>query len=256
MLVTIKLGGSIITDKAKFKTPNKENIDKLCSIIGKFYKKGIKFIVIHGAGSYAHIPSKEYGLADGIKNEEGKLNFSKVHLYCDELSNLIIESLIKHGMPAVSFHPATFVIQKNKEPLEIYDKMILKYLDLNYVPVSHGDVVLDNEIKTSIISGDALMDHFGKISDKLIFVSDVDGLLTSLDGKGKVIEEVNEKNIEEILKMVSGSSHTDVTGGMGGKIKNLSKLKCKTYIMNGKHPKRIEKIINDEKGIYTKFIFK
>jgi isopentenyl phosphate kinase len=256
MLVTIKLGGSIITDKAHFKTPNKENIDKLCSILGKKYKKGIKFIVIHGAGSYAHIPSKEYDLANGIKNEEGKLNFSKVHLYCDELSNLIIESLIKHGMPAVSFHPATFVIQKNKEPLEIYDKMILRYLNLNYVPVSHGDVVLDENINTSIISGDALMDHFGKISDKLIFVSDVDGLLTSLDGNGKVIDIVNEENINEVLKLVSGSSHTDVTGGMGGKIKNLSKLKCETYIVNGNFPERVEKIINNEKDVYTKFIFK
>lgn len=256
MLITIKLGGSIITDKSNLKTPKRENIDKLSSIIAKFYRKGIKFVIIHGAGSYAHIPSKEYGLADGIKNEEGKLNYSKVHLYCDELSNIIVESLIKHKIPAISFHPATFVIQRNKNPVKIYDEMMLKYLELNYVPVSHGDVVLDEGINTSIISGDKLMEHFGKISDKLIYVSDVDGLLTSLDENGKVIEEVTHENIEEVLKIVSGSVHTDVTGGMAGKIKNLSKLKCEIYIVNGNYPERVEKVINNEKDVYTKFIFK
>ncbi|MCX8200231.1 MAG: isopentenyl phosphate kinase [Candidatus Micrarchaeota archaeon] len=255
MIVAIKLGGSIITQKSKFKTPNLQAIDALCALISEYYKKGVRFIVVHGAGSYAHIPSKEYGLADGIRGDDGQVHFAYVHSLCEELSTLIINSLVGKGVPAISFHPATFVIQKNKLPFKIDDKMLLRYLKEGFVPVTHGDVVLDNSIRTSIISGDALMDYFGKrIAGKLIFVSDVDGLLTSLDGKGELIREVTRDNFKGVYSVVSGSKHVDVTGGMAGKIKNLMSLKCPSYIVSGKHPNRIRSILDGRNDIYTKFI--
>ena len=252
MIVCIKLGGSIITQKSKFKTPNPETIDSLCSLIAEYYKKGTQFIVVHGAGSYAHIPSKEYGLADGIKTDEGKVHYAHVHSLCEELSTLVVNSLIKHGVPAISFHPATFVIQKNKEPLKIDDAFLFRYFEEGFVPVTHGDVVLENSLRTSIISGDALMEHFGrKVADKLIFASDVDGLLTSTDGKGELIPVVTKRNFKSVYSLVSGSQHTDVTGGMAGKIKNLISLKCPSYIVNGMHPNRIQSILDGREDKYT-----
>ncbi len=254
MIVAIKLGGSIITQKSRFKTPEPAAIDALCALIGEYHKKGVKFIVVHGAGSYAHIPAKEYGLADGIKTEEGLVHYASVHSLCEELSTIITNSLIRHGVPAISFHPATFVTQNKKLPVKIDDKLLLRYLKEGFVPVTHGDVVLDKSLRTSIISGDGLMDHFGKeLADKLIYASDVDGLLSSLDVKGELIRDVTKKNFDGVYRMVSGSQHTDVTGGMSGKIKNLMTLKCPTYLVNGKHPNRIRSILDGKKDIYTKF---
>lgn len=254
MIVAIKLGGSIITRKSKFKTPDLATIDALCALIGEYHKKGIEFIVIHGAGSYAHIPAKEYGLAEGIRSEEGKVHYAYVHSLCEELSTIIINSLIKYRVPAVSFHPATFVTQNKKLPQKIDDKMLKRYLKEGFVPVTHGDVVLDKSQRTSIISGDGLMDHFGKrLADKLIFASDVDGLLTSLNSKGELIREVNRKNFKSVYKLVGASQHTDVTGGMAGKIKNLMALKCPVYIVNGRYPSRIRSILEGKEDIYTKF---
>ena len=89
---------------------------------------------MHGAGSYAHIPSKRYGLADGIRDREGKIHYAEVHSLCEELSTIIVNSLVNRGVPAVSFHPATYVTQKNKLPAEIDDKMIRKYLENDFVP--------------------------------------------------------------------------------------------------------------------------
>ncbi|MEM3364130.1 MAG: isopentenyl phosphate kinase [Candidatus Micrarchaeia archaeon] len=255
MIVAIKLGGSVITQKSKFKTANTQAISALCTLIAEYYRKGVKFIVVHGAGSYAHIPSKEYGLADGIKNDDGLVHYAYVHSLCEELSTIIVSTLVDNRVPAVSFHPATFVVQKNKQPLKIDDKLLLRYLKEGFVPVTHGDVVLDNSTRTSIISGDALMDHFGKgTADMLIYASDVDGLLTSLDGSGELIRDVNMKNFKDIYKLVSGSQHIDVTGGMAGKIKNLMSLKCPSYIVNGKHPNRIRSILEGKADIYTKFM--
>ncbi len=254
MLVAIKLGGSVITDKSRLKTPNIENINNLAKCIAELWRGGIRFIVVHGAGSYAHIPSKKYGLADGIKNDEGKLHFAEVHSFCEELSTIIVNALIKNGLPAISFHPATFVIQKNKTPVEINDMLINKYAEKGFVPVTHGDVVLDEEINTSIISGDKLMEHFGRtIASKLVFATDVDGLLTRIDGSGKLIRRVTKDNFDDVMNAVGGSQNTDVTGGMASKICNLMDLKIETILANGNYPERIKNAIKGKEDIYTLF---
>ncbi|MEM0438260.1 MAG: isopentenyl phosphate kinase [Candidatus Micrarchaeia archaeon] len=253
--IVIKLGGSVITDKSRFKTPDLASIDALCALIGEFYAKGMPFIVVHGAGSYAHIPSKEYGLADGYQDEDGKVNYAKVHSLCEELSTLVVNALIKYKVPAVSFHPATFVMQRSKSPARIDDSFIKEYLNAGFVPVTHGDVVLDRDTNSSIISGDGLMEFFGRhYAKKLIFASDVDGLLTSVDGQGQLIPEVNRRNFRNVFEMVGGSNHTDVTGGMAGKIKNLMTLPVDTYIVNGRKPERIRSILEGRADIYTKFV--
>lgn len=255
MLVAVKLGGSVITDKSKFKTPNYKGIHALADMIAALWKEGIKFIVVHGAGSYAHIPSKKYGLADGIMDEHGRVHFAEVHSLCEQLSILVVDALIENGVPAVSFHPATFVVQKNKLPVIIDDALIRKYLNEGFVPVTHGDVVLDEALNTSIISGDKLMEHFGRvIADKLVFASDVDGLLTSLDGNGRLIEKVTRANFDDIIELVGGSQNTDVTGGMAGKIKNIMNLKIKTIVVNGNHPQRVKNAIKGKNDVYTEFI--
>ncbi len=253
MKVAIKLGGSIITDKSQFKTPNLENISSIVEVLSKLYKEGVEFIIVHGAGSYAHIPAKKYNLANGYSGEEGRIHYSEVHALCEELSLLIVNKLIEKGIPAVSFHPATFVIQRDKKPVSIQDDLIKRYLKDGFVPVTHGDVVLDDSLNSSIISGDELMKYFGKFwADKLVFLSDVDGLLDKFPG-GKLIPVVNSDNFESLLTNVGGSEHTDVTGGMAGKIRDLMELPVPTYLVNGAYPSRIENAIKGNPDVYTVF---
>jgi isopentenyl phosphate kinase len=121
--------------------------------------------------------------------------------------------------------------------------------------VTHGDVVLDDTTNTSIASGDRLMEYFGMgLAGRLVFVSDVDGLLTSLDGDGRLIPLVTRKNFRKVLSIVGGSKHTDVTGGMAGKISNLMHLKAHSIIVNGHYPERVKNAILGKRDTYTKFI--
>lgn len=256
MLVAIKLGGSIITDKGRFRKPKLQSINALCSVISRLHRKGYKFLVVHGAGSYAHIPSKKYSLAEGIRGKKnGKLGFAEVHALCEELSLIVVNALIRKGVPAVSFHPATFLKQKNRKPAKINDTILKEYLKKGFVPVTHGDVVLDDASITSIVSGDRLMEHFGKtIAGRIVFVSDVDGLLAGRGSRRKLIKKVGKHNFGEVLKIAGASQHTDVTGGMAGKIKNLMRLKIRSIIVNGNYPKRVENAITGRKDIYTEFV--
>ncbi len=253
MRVAIKLGGSIITQKSQFKTPNQSAINALLDVIAKLYVSGHEIVLIHGAGSYAHIPAKEYGLSKGYSSDEGRVHYSEVHALCEELSLLIVNGLVERNIPAVSFHPATYVVQKAGKPIDIEDRLIFEHLRKGFLPVSHGDVVLDQEWNSSIISGDELMKHFGrKWADKLVFVSDVDGLLDKFPG-GYLVPEVSPENFDEVLKSVGGSAHVDVTGGMAGKIRDLMNLPVETYLVNGNHPQRLSNAVLGENDVYTVF---
>ena len=55
----IKIGGSVITDKAKQNSFKKDVIDNLAKQISKSKKE---IILVHGAGSYGHILAKKYNL--------------------------------------------------------------------------------------------------------------------------------------------------------------------------------------------------
>ncbi|MGV8176981.1 MAG: isopentenyl phosphate kinase [Candidatus Bilamarchaeaceae archaeon] len=252
MKIAVKLGGSIITDKGRFRTPNMAVIRSSAKAIASAYKKGNRFVVVHGAGSYGHMPANKYGLSEGAKGKEGLHNYAEVHMLCEEISLLIVQELLKNGVPAVAFHPATFVLQHRKQPKKFHSHMLLKHLEEGFVPVTHGDVVLDTGQRTSIISGDGLMEYFGKFfADTLIYASDVDGLLVD----GKPVKLVTKKNFRSVYAKVGGSGHTDVTGGMRNKIRNLMKLRCTSYIVNGRKPGRLKALLEGKNAsVCTKFV--
>ena len=46
----VKLGGSAITYKSEFESPNITNIKVAANVLKESWKNGKKFIVVHGAG--------------------------------------------------------------------------------------------------------------------------------------------------------------------------------------------------------------
>ena len=68
-LIIIKLGGSVITDKSREYTPREDNIKRFAEEIRESEKvfKG-KFIIGHGAGSFAHTPAAKFQTKKGLIN--------------------------------------------------------------------------------------------------------------------------------------------------------------------------------------------
>ena len=65
--VVIKLGGSVITDKsAAFKA----NYRSMNAIATELAKVRDRLILLNGAGSFGHIPVKQYGLDKGFSRED------------------------------------------------------------------------------------------------------------------------------------------------------------------------------------------
>ncbi|MFN3331018.1 MAG: uridylate kinase, partial [Caldilinea sp.] len=67
MLVFLKLGGSLITDKRKAETPRLDVIARLAQEIAAAQQDdpALRLVIGHGSGSFGHIYGRKYGTRDG-----------------------------------------------------------------------------------------------------------------------------------------------------------------------------------------------
>jgi isopentenyl phosphate kinase len=84
----LKLGGSLITEKAKDEPMVRTDVLKrLAEEISKELKeKELKLIIVHGAGPYGHVLAKEYGRKEGIKGLKQRMGDALTHQSMEELN--------------------------------------------------------------------------------------------------------------------------------------------------------------------------
>jgi len=110
-----------------------------------------------------------------------------------------------------------------------------------------GDMVPDTALGMSVCSGDQIVARLGKKAERIVLGTDVDGVLVG----GKVVPLITSQNLCKIEPHLCDSSKPDVTGGMGGKIKELLAGKVSAYVVNARHPERIEALLQGKKTICT-----
>ncbi len=253
----IKLGGSVLTDKTQIATFKTEVMDNLSKHLSTFSEQ---MILIHGAGSFGHITAEQYNLQSGFQDHSQLQGFSVTHALVQQLNNHVLESLHKANIPAVSLPPHAILSLNNHEMDHLDYPLFESYLQSNFVPVSFGDVALDKTLGFSICSGDLLIWHLCKHfkAEKIIFAVDIDGLYTAnpkTNPDARLIEETNSSGLSTIL--TQSDEHSDVTGGMQGKIESIIKLLPfgqEVYVVNGNYPERLEEILKGHKTICTRII--
>jgi isopentenyl phosphate kinase len=232
----IKLGGSVITDKAKECCVKQETVDRLAAEIKQANKQAI---LVHGAGSFGHILAKQYKLNDGFSRKKQVEGFALTQTMVQRLNTLVLASLQNHGIPAVSLPPHAILSLSDHAPARVDYNVFKKYLALGFTPVSFGDVALDNQLGFSICSGDLLMQLLAAEfkPEKVIFVIDEDGLYSAnpkADSNATFIENTTASELEKLT--TSLDAHADVTEGMKGKIhtiKQIAKTGAETILING-----------------------
>ncbi|HEC96155.1 MAG TPA: hypothetical protein ENI59_00560 [Euryarchaeota archaeon] len=158
---------------------------------------------------------------------------------------IFLESLISEGIPAVTFGVANI---KGYEGW--YKETLKEFIDMGFVPVLHGDGVIDREKGLKVISGDDIVAEIANIlRDKIkgvIFCVDVDGIYTD-DPKtvpsAKLLKEISR---EEFLRFAKRGS--DFSGGMMKKAQSILKIppQIPIYIINGLKPENILKVFEGE----------
>ena len=119
------------------------------------------------------------------------------------------------------------------EPIEVAFKQGL-------IPVVYGDVIWDKKWRSTILSGETILNAIGAYFknkgfniDKIIQVGETNGVY---DGKKNTIPVITNKTWSNFKKFVFGLKVKDVTGGMQHKVEDALKmadLGIKTLIING-----------------------
>ena len=255
-LIFLKLGGSLITQKDKPFTENKEIIERIAKEIHQARKKKpFKLLIGNGGGSYPHVPAKKYRTTEGIINKDSLKGIAEVQDAASRLNRIIVRALLDAGENAISIQPSSIALTKNSRIVEFHTKPLEMFLEKNMVPVVYGDVGLDLEQGCSIISTEELFVFLAKkIKPKgIVSAGIVDGVFTADPFKNpevKLISEITLKNYPKIKKMLSGSAGIDVTGGMLLKVERyleLAEIGINSYIISGLAKNRLKKALLGEK---------
>ena len=251
--IILKLGGSAITIKDKPCTANQSVIENLAREIAE--AKVQQLVLVHGGGSFGHPLAKEYAINEGLKHPSQIIGFSKTHDAMTVLNQLVVETLIRHNIPAVGIAPSSFVVTKLGRIEKMKVNIISKMLEMGFVPVLYGDAVLDTSRGFAILSGDQLIAKLAIVlgAERIILGVDVDGLCTSdpkSDPSARLIEHTNLNELKREHSWIDKAKVTDVTGGMYGKIIELIpaiEQRARTLIVNGTKQGTVRRALCNEK---------
>ena len=251
--IVLKLGGSVITDKEKPSTPNLEAIERLANEISQANVSSL--ILVHGGGSFGHPVAERYSLAEGYRDSSQVMGFSETRRAMTELNSLVMEALISHNIPAVEVQPSSCVVTKAGRIQSMELKPLKKMLKMGFVPVLYGDAVLDSEKGFAILSGDQLVSSLAITLDakRIIMGVDEDGLYTAdpkTDPSAHLINCITLEELKSLKHTIEGSKATDVTGGMLGKMLELTpaiERRIQTVIVNATKPQSVYKTLKGEK---------
>jgi len=213
----LKIGGSILTNKEdSSQTAIAPELRRISEEIASVHPDDL--ILVHGAGSFGHVPAKRYGLLASFNPEGLRLTHSSVA----RLNQMMVEALSQAGLCPVPVHPLSCVLLRDGRIDSFSQEPVKEMVHQGLMPVLHGDVAMDRTRRSGIVSGDQLVSYLAKSlrAEVVALGSNVDGVLID----GKPLERICREDLPAIESCIGKSAGVDVTGGMKGKLMELLEL--------------------------------
>jgi isopentenyl phosphate kinase len=260
-LIFVKLGGSVITDKKKPFTERRRLIKSLAEEIYSSHRHSdFNLIIGHGGGSYPHTPAGRYQTHKGIVGDESTLGIALVQDAASRLNRIIVSYLLEAGEKAISVQPSSALVASNGRIVSWDLATIRLMLKLGLVPVTYGDVGLDQVKGCCILSTEEIFCYLARHlkPDRIIIGTDVDGVYEGdpkKDKDAKKIPIITPKNAVNLIHLLGGAGGLDVTGGMRTKVATLLDLvrevDVECEVLNIARRGVLEKALKGERGIGT-----
>lgn len=217
MEAVLKVGGSLAEYPASLK--------KLCNELAVLAKDH-KILVVPGGGRFADVVrdfDKTHSLSNTVAHKMAILAMDQFGLF---LSDITPNSCVYYSLEKAKGSP------KGALPIFLPSKLMFRK-----DPLEHSWDVTSDSIAVYIAS----VLH----ARKLILVTDVEGIFTEDPKKNldaKLIAEVSA------TQLLGWNKRTSVDKNLP---KMLQKAKLDCYVVNGRHPKRIKAVLENEKSICT-----
>jgi len=246
-LIVIKLGGAAITDKARLCVINRKTIASTARILANHRD----YMLVHGAGSFGHIPVKRYNLRGPIRSRRQLIGYARTKAALLELERETVSILAHNGIPVAPVFASSCLIADKGRIVSQNFEPIASMLKLGLVPCIGGDLVQDISLGASVVSGDQIAVNLALAFDarRIIFGTDVDGLFTAnpkLNHKAKLIPNLNIMGLRKWAKKAGPANMPDASGGMRGKLTEILpavKAGIDVAIINLNKPQRLQRAI-------------
>ena len=215
MVDVLKLGGSLLTDKTTPESVDEARLTRVADALAGVESQEV--VLIHGGGSFGHPAAERHGMSPsaGTADSAAVMDVTRA---MRRLNDRVVDALQGVGLRAVGVQPFSCCRRTATGQLAICTEPIQAQRRGGFLPVLHGDVIVDVEAGATILSGDELAIVLAASinADRIGFCAGVPGVL---DASNEVIPRI--ESMETVSDVLSGAMGTDVTGGMAQKVQSL-----------------------------------
>jgi isopentenyl phosphate kinase len=249
MLIFVKFGGSLITDKRVEGSFREDVVLRLGREIHAAMTENpnVQILLGHGSGSFGHFAAREYGTMEGVHTPEQWRGFARVATAAAELNHLTAKALRAADLPVWCIQPSASALSRDGVIVNLAVEPIREALLKGIIPLVYGDVSLDEVRGGTIISTETIFFFLARHLpvSQILLLGEVEGVY---DQDGQVIREIRPDNLHAIEEALGGSAGTDVTGGMETKVRDMVTLTrlvpgLTIRIMNGGEPDALRRAI-------------
>jgi isopentenyl phosphate kinase len=220
-MIFLKLGGSLITDKAVAGTARFEVLTRLAAEIGSARRAdpSLRVLVAHGSGSFGHVTAAAFKTHEGATTSKEWRGFASVWRSANRLNRLVVDALADAGNPVISFPPSASAVAIDGKLDSLALSSIVRALDHGLLPLVQGDVAFDTNRGACILSTEAVFTFLAPVlqPSRILLAGAEAGVFADYPNNTKVMTSVSQDSLRDLA--LEGATDVDVTGGMASKVR-------------------------------------
>jgi isopentenyl phosphate kinase len=252
VVVFLKLGGSLITDKYRAYTARHETITRLAGEVRQALDASpdLTLLIGHGSGSFGHWAARPHGTRQGVRTPAQWRGYAEVAAAAARLNRIVTDAFLEANVPVLSVQPSASARCHDGALRYLDTHPIQAALAQRLVPLIYGDVALDDVRGGTIISTE---DVFTFLADELqpariLLLGAVPGVVGT---GGTVIPRITPADFPSLQVALTGSAGVDVTGGMADKVARMVELvqhhpETCVHILTGTEPGLLTRMLLED----------
>ncbi len=220
----LKLGGSVITVKGDpALILRRRELERIAEEVASVHASLRPAVLVHGAGSFGHQIVARTRIHERVESESDRLAWAETQILQNELNAMVCRIFLNKGVPAVPYQASSSGRMLNGKLQSIELRPLRGLVKQGLMPVLYGVPAVEETGGCRILSGDTLTVAAARFlqASRIFYGTDVDGVFNKNPTKKpdcKKWAKISQKNWDQVKHGLTGSSNTDVTGGMAGKV--------------------------------------
>lgn len=232
----MKLGGSVVTDKAREASFQRGTAKRL---VGEVARAQVPVVLLHGAGSFGHAIAARLGVGRGpVEGAAGRAAVSSVLASVGRLHAEVVSLADEAGLRPIGLPLHVLARSEGDQLVDLPVSRIERLLAEGHTPVLHGTLVRDEDLGWRVVSADEVLQNLAEeLEPRLaVFATDVDGVFDRHpEAPGAtLLTSLSAADAQRVAAFEEGPGE-DVTGRMRGKLLRALAVAevCPVRILNG-----------------------